>query len=302
MLGSNCASNIIFVRFSNNKNSWRPPLSVLKRSQWQQKLLKTATWRFEAIQTKQRYSSYWTDHLNQARIFFEPAIWTVKGNRKCTRKCNGTEWQGSRWRFGNGGLGMEPREWGPRNGVLGMRVSEWSLGNGAPSSWHVVGWSSRLGTWKNRIYRALFFSSFWSSSNSFYTVSDFWQVISPAWRFHHHFYPPFPIHTLDYPLPNYNLLPLTLFRTDKMTDTFNSKFCGAIQKLNSLNHLQWSSSMTQHFASTEINDIVQGQRSCPPAGSEEREISSWKRDDSRAKGALLGACTPAVASNGIGMM
>ena len=82
-----------------------------------------------------------------------------------------------------------------------------------------------------------------------------------------------------------------------MTDTFNSKFCGTIQKLNSLNYLQWSSSMIQHFASTEINDIVQGQRSCPPAGSEEREISSWKRDNSRAKGALLGACTPAMRAH-----
>ena len=82
-----------------------------------------------------------------------------------------------------------------------------------------------------------------------------------------------------------------------MTDTFNSKFCGTIQKLSTLNCLQWSSSMIQHFASTEINVIVQGQRSCPPAGSEEREISSWKRDDSRAKGALLGACTPAMRAH-----
>ena len=91
-----------------------------------------------------------------------------------------------------------------------------------------------------------------------------------------------------------------------MTDTFNSKFCGAIQKLNSLNYLQWSSSMTQHFASTEIHDIVQGQRKCPTASntgkgssasSKENEISTWKRDDSRAKGALLGACTPAMRAH-----
>ena len=81
------------------------------------------------------------------------------------------------------------------------------------------------------------------------------------------------------------------------TGTFNSKFCGAIQKLNSLNYLQWSSSMIQHFASTEIDDIVRGQRECPPVGSEDREISTWKRNDSRAKGALLGACTPAMRAH-----
>ena len=49
--------------------------------------------------------------------------------------------------------------------------------------------------------------------------------------------------------------------------------------------------MTQYVTSTEINDIVQEQRICPPAGSEARGASSWKRDGSRAKDALLVVCT-----------
>ena len=42
---------------------------------------------------------------------------------------------------------------------------------------------------------------------------------------------------------------------------------------------------------------VPGQRKRPPVGSEDREISTWIRDDSRAKGALLGACTLALSAH-----
>ena len=79
-----------------------------------------------------------------------------------------------------------------------------------------------------------------------------------------------------------------------MTNTFRSKYCGEIEKLNSLNYLQWSTSMIHHFASTGTDDIVLGQRECPPAGDQYEQlehVSNWKKEDSRAKGALLGACT-----------
>ena len=79
----------------------------------------------------------------------------------------------------------------------------------------------------------------------------------------------------------------------KMTSsTFRSKYCGEIEKLDYLNYLSWSTSMTHHFTSTGIDDIVLGQRECPLPGDQyEEHIVHWKKEDSRAKGALLGACT-----------
>ena len=125
--------------------------------------------------------------------------------------------------------------------------------------------------------------------------------MSPAWRFNTNttlyypsYYPYFRLSTLNPLLISIYLslfLRLLSHKSIKcLTPTFNSKFCGAIEKLNSLNYLQWSSFMIQHLASTEINDIVRRQRKCPPAGSEECEILLWKRNELRAKGVILGAC------------
>ena len=124
--------------------------------------------------------------------------------------------------------------------------------------------------------------------------------MSPARRFPpkkhhlHHYIPSSKSHRT-----NLLLLYSSIYHFSKKmsnANTFTSKFCGAIEQLNSLNYLQWPSSMT-HFASTEIDDIVQGQRKYPPAGSEHHDISMWERDDSRAKGALPGACTPAMRAH-----
>ena len=144
--------------------------------------------------------------------------------------------------------------------------------------------------------------------DSVYTSFTVWQVMSPAWRFNTSTTLYYPSHYPHFRLSTLNPLLISIYLSlflrllshkpiKCLTPTFNSKFCGAIEKLNSLNYLQWSSFMIQHLASTEINDIVRRRRKCPPAGSEECEILLWKRNELRAKGVILGACNPVMTTH-----
>jgi hypothetical protein len=71
-----------------------------------------------------------------------------------------------------------------------------------------------------------------------------------------------------------------------------------IPKLTSTNYLQWSSSMMDHFGACKIASIVLGEKRCPGVNDfDANEIEEWEANDSKARGAIKGACTPAMRTH-----
>ena len=83
-----------------------------------------------------------------------------------------------------------------------------------------------------------------------------------------------------------------------MTEYFNSKYVGNIEKLGRLNYLQWSNRMRAYFVATGCSCIVLSEEACPPAGGSGRAADAyqtWLEKDGKAQCALLGSCTPPMA-------
>ena len=80
-----------------------------------------------------------------------------------------------------------------------------------------------------------------------------------------------------------------------MTEYFNSKYAGNIEKLRRPNYLQWANRMRAYFPATGCLQIVLGEEACPPVGNVGNAQQIWLEKDGKAHCALLGSCTAPMA-------
>ena len=96
---------------------------------------------------------------------------------------------------------------------------------------------------------------------------------------------------IPYPL----LLPIL---QNTMTEYFNSKHAGKIEKLGRLNSQQWANRMRAYLVATGPLQIVLGDETRPPPGDSRaanNAYQTWLQKEGQAQCALLGSCTPTTA-------